>query len=365
MKKLRANTSWKNIIFDNGKTLTTNHLNLKNTLMNGQCFNWEEINNTYIGTLGKNVIALKEEPPNSIIKYKIIHTTQKNFNELKFFEDYFQLNVDLDSIYVEVKENLPDQLRDIMDRYTGVRIIKQDIIECIFSFICSSNNNITRIRKMLNSFKEEYGEFLYEHEEYGKFHSFPDFNKLVKSNITEKRLKEMGFGYRAKYIVESIEFIAKQSSNWIEQLKTISNPVDELIKLSGVGRKVADCICLFSLQRHHVVPLDVHMINFYNESIVPINKLFKKIANLNKNTYNEVAQNFIKVLGNYAGWLHSIFFMNRIDKNKLVEEQVKPILKKEVSIKKGKRKNEVINKDKPKIGIITNQKEKAIKKNNR
>jgi N-glycosylase/DNA lyase len=124
----------------------------------------------------------------------------------------------------------------------------------------------------------------------------------------------MGFGYRAKYIVNSLELITKKGQVWLDNLPTCEKPVEELLLLTGVGRKVADCIMLFSLKKHFVVPLDIHMVKFFNESIADKNK-FKHIETLNKKTYEDVSANYIKVFGDYAGWLHSIFYMSRIDKD--------------------------------------------------
>jgi N-glycosylase/DNA lyase len=324
---------WNKLLTTKGSIVTSSQLHLKNTLMNGQCFNWKcnpQENNSitqttpeviYIGCVNKNIIALKADSlnsPNEIFYKFLFKNTLNKDTDAKFFQDYFQLEVDIGSMYNSVKKNLPKDLQTVMETYTGVRIIRQDPFECILSFICSSNNNIDRIRKMLESFKEKYGELLYEDEVYGKFYSFPNLIDLgkLKIPVKENDLRDMGFGYRAKYIVESLKYMREKNSegeDWFEILEKCLNPVEQLLNLTGVGRKVADCIQLFSLKKHNVVPLDIHMVKFFNESVAGIHK-FKKIENLNKKTYEEVSENYIKVFGEYAGWLHSIFYMNRIDK---------------------------------------------------
>jgi len=207
-----------------------------------------------------------------------------------------------------------------MDKYEGIRIIKQDVLECIISFICSSNNNIERIKKMLASFKEKYGELIYDHKEYGKFYGFLNLNDLKQLEIKEEELRELGFGYRAKFIKNSVEFIISKSDSWIYKLQEAEDPLENLLQLEGVGRKVADCIMLFSLKKHQIVPLDVHMINFYNESVASYNK-FPKISNgMNKKTYEQVSKNYEKIFGSFAGWLHSAFYLNRIEKKQKNED---------------------------------------------
>lgn len=340
---------WNKLVNSKGFYVTSTQLHLKNTLMNGQCFNWKVFPNNqeitksnqdknlqsdssdiyseiFIGCVNKNIIALKstKNDHQDFIYFKFLYK-HPSTKEIDFFCNYFQLDVDISDEFNKVKPNLPKDLQSVMETYTGLRILKQDPFECIMSFICSSNNNIDRIRKMLDSFKEKYGDLLYEDSDYGKFYSFPCLEELSKKNILEKDLRDMGFGYRAKYIVESLKFMQEKNieKNWFLLLENSENPVEELLNLTGVGRKVADCIQLFSLRKHHVVPLDIHMVKFFNESVAKIHK-FKKIENLNKKTYEEVSENYIKVFGHYAGWLHSIFYMNRIDKeNKSTEKKSK------------------------------------------
>jgi N-glycosylase/DNA lyase len=329
---------WK-MLLNAGKQITTRQLNLKNTLMNGQCFNWKEAeNNSYIGVVSNNIIQMKEEEER--VFYNFIYKHKDDLDEELFFRQYFQLEVDIEAVLNDLK--LPTALNEVATRITGVRIIKQDVFECIISFICSSNNNIDRIRKMLESFRQLYGKLLLTHETFGEFYSFPTLDQLKK--LKEQDLKDKGFGYRAKYIVKSLDFIRENNGEeWVNALESKDDPTDELIKLQGVGQKVADCIALFSLKKHSIVPLDIHMINFYNESIVGLDKSFKEITKTNKSSFKKVANNFIKIFGNYAGWLHSIYYMNRIDKSnkksKSKKKESKSKMKtQEKSTKKGKRK---------------------------
>jgi N-glycosylase/DNA lyase len=345
---------WKRLCKPAGKAVTTGQLNLKNTLMNGQCFNWRELgSNTYVGIVDRNVILMREQAGS--VEYNFLHKFDTELLEEEFLNTYFQLEIDIAAEIIKL--DLPDELSEITTRITGVRIIKQDVFECILSFICSSNNNIDRIRKMLESFRQLYGKLLISDNEYGDFYSFPDLTGLA--SIDEQTLRDKGFGYRAKYMVKSLEYIREHDGmEWIKSLGNLDDPTEELINLLGVGQKVADCIALFSLKKHHVVPLDVHMINFYNESVVGLDESFIKIDKGSKKSFKNVAENYIKVFGNYAGWLHSIFFMNRIDKSnkkenksknsdktdskKYVEiEEVKETSKKtKTKSKKGKRKSE-------------------------
>lgn len=400
---------WKALVDKNGNKIGNKILNLKNTLLNGQSFNWKVAEQSlvhhktpieYLGYIGKRVFLLKEDylltnddkrSEEKIIFYKflnekefkklnyseededlieknfhginkklILNNIRKNHNknitnddtptctfnkekigkkissakenkgalviysgessEYDYFNnalllDYFQMELDLNKILEEVHPKLPENLQNVINNLEGVRIVKQDVFECTISFICSSNNNIERIRKMLGTLRESYGDLLYEDDYYGKIYAFPNLNKLSK-NLTNEILRDLGFGYRAKYIIESIKFIGDQGINWLYKLEMLDKPWEELIKLTGVGRKVADCICLFSLRKHSIVPLDIHMINFYNETICKLNKDYRKIENLSPRVYQEVSEIYNATFGNYAGWVHSIFYLNRVDKTK-------------------------------------------------
>jgi N-glycosylase/DNA lyase len=328
---------WTKLLYK-GTEVTTELLSLKNTLMNGQCFNWKIVQGVYIGTLSKKVIALKEE--DNFVFYKFLynkHTILKDeVDDSDFFSNYFQFDVDISEIYSTAKAKLAKNLHASLDSYKGVRILKQEPFECIISFICSSNNNIERIRGMLENFRKTYGNLIYEDEVYGKFYSFPELQDFSSKLLEEKELRNMGYGYRAKYLVDSVNYMLEKGENWFDMISDSEDPVQELLNLKGVGRKVADCILLFSFRKHHIVPLDIHMIKFFNESVAGKGNKYKKIDKMSKKTYEEVSAMYFEYFGSHAGWLHSIFYMSRIDKSAKEEKSSK---KNKESI--GKRKSQM------------------------
>jgi N-glycosylase/DNA lyase len=229
--------------------------------------------------------------------------------------NYFQMEVNLPKIHYDISNKLPSNMLNVIKNLEGVRIVKQDVFECVISFICSSNNNIERIKKMLNSLRETHGEKIFISEQYGDMYSFPTLKVLI-NKLTENKLRDLGFGYRAKYIINSLEIIDKEGEDWLYQLNGKEKIWEDLVKLNGVGRKVADCISLFSLRKHEIVPLDIHMIKFYNETVVKLDKKHKKIESLTKNVYEKVSDIYSETFGEYAGWVHSVFYLNRVDKER-------------------------------------------------
>lgn len=165
------------------------------------------------------------------------------------------------------------RMRAIATSLSGLRLLQIDPVECLFAFICSSNNHIARIHKMLDALRKEYGTLIGWYAKPGKqkrgdtpawfaYYTFPTVEALA-TRATEQRLRELGFGYRARFVVETAKQVASYGGViWLWQLRATSNHATvtrELLNLSGVGPKVADCVALFSLNQSNIVPLDTHM----------------------------------------------------------------------------------------------------------
>uniref|UniRef100_A0A453DZI1 DNA-(apurinic or apyrimidinic site) lyase n=1 Tax=Aegilops tauschii subsp. strangulata TaxID=200361 RepID=A0A453DZI1_AEGTS len=136
----------------------------------------------------------------------------------------------------------------------------QDPVECLFQFLCSSNNNIARIEKMVWTLAG-YGERLGEVGGF-VFHRFPTVERLAR--VSEQELREAGFGYRAKYVVGTAkELMAKPGggAKWLALLRDreLLEVIEGLCTLPGVGPKVAACIALFSLDKNQAIPVDTHV----------------------------------------------------------------------------------------------------------
>lgn len=120
---------------------------------------WGTSNETeWVGPISNMILSIKETPDTTL--YRILHAeeNESSHNHMtEFLTDYFQLNTELVPLYKSWSQN-DDRLSIIATVIPGLRIIRQDPVECLFSFICSSNNNIPRITKMLSSFREAYGE---------------------------------------------------------------------------------------------------------------------------------------------------------------------------------------------------------------
>merc|ERR1711892_540754 len=265
----------------------------------GQSFSCESA--VYIGVLQSRLLLLCQDDYN--IFYHCVNQPSDEAIEDQL-RDYFQLKIDLPSLYTEWAKN--DPIFDkISQDYPGVRMLRQDPLENVFSFICSANNNIARISGMVEKMCVEYGEFVTEFETI-KYYSFPQLENLCQVEV-EAKLRELGFGYRAKYIQQSAAFIlSKGGVPWLCSHRTL--PYHEarqsLLQLAGVGPKVADCVLLMSLDQAGAVPVDTHMFNIAKQYL-PHLEQHKTVTD---KVYKEIGNHFRSLYGEYAGWAHSVLF---------------------------------------------------------
>ena len=140
---------------------------------------------------------------------------------------------------------------------SGIRILKQDLWEMIVSFLISQQNNIVRIRRCIQNICEKYGEE--RPDMYGNtYYSFP--KPEVLAELDEDELKACNLGYRSKYVVRTARSVVTEEIN-LEKVAKMDYAAakEELLKLFGVGEKVADCICLFALHQMQAFPVDTHI----------------------------------------------------------------------------------------------------------
>ena len=137
-------------------------------------------------------------------------------------------------------------------------IVRQDLWEMIITFLISQQNNISRIRGCIDRLCKRYGEQKYS-EEGVEYWTFPTAEQL--GTATEEELRALGMGYRAKYLVETTRSIlsGEVSLEKLYRMCYYRRARQELMKLSGVGEKVADCICLFALHHMDAFPIDTHI----------------------------------------------------------------------------------------------------------
>ena len=251
----------------------------------GQCFRWnKEDDGSYTGVFKNNVLNIKEE--NGKIKFQGIC----NGNIEEAVKDYFDFNTD----YTKIKETLSKvdkYLEESIKFGNGIRILNQDLWEVLISFIISANNNIPRIKGIIERISKKYGkEIIYKEKSY---YTFPTPEELSKASIED--LRKLGLGFRDKRVYETTQKIRQGEINLneISKIKD-TNKIREILEtMPGVGPKVADCILLFGLKRFEVFPIDVWVRRVMNDLYIKNedeNKVNKKeIELLAKTKYAELA----------------------------------------------------------------------------
>ena len=251
----------------------------------GQCFRWdEEQDGSYTGIVKNNVINVKKVD-NSII---FLSYGADKLEQLAI--DYFDLSRD----YEEIKSTLSKidiYLENSIKYGSGIRILNQDLWETIISFIISANNNIPRIKGIINRISQKYGNKI---EWKGKeYYTFPTVENLAKASVED--LRALGLGFRDVRVYETTHKILDKEVdlNKMHEEKDTQKVRDTLLTLSGVGPKVADCILLFStLKRFDVFPIDVWVRRVMNELYIKnedetkVNK--KEIEKLAKEKYGDL-----------------------------------------------------------------------------
>ncbi len=242
-----------------GKYIITNQdsFNMTHIFECGQCFRWnKEDDKSYTGVIKEGIINVSKEE-NKIIFSGI---TENDFKETVI--EYFDLNTDYNE-YKSKLSKIDNFLKESIEFGNGIRILKQDVWECIISFIISANNNIPRIKKIIENISLKYGrKIIWNKKEY---YTFPTPEELSKATIED--LRALGLGFRDKRVYNTTKMILENIVN-LEDLKKSNDTKyirEELLKLDGVGEKVADCILLFSLKRLDVFPIDVWVRRVMNE----------------------------------------------------------------------------------------------------
>ena len=271
-----------------------NTFELKDIFECGQCFRFnKQEDESYTGVVGNNVINVKKIDNEIHIK----SVGQDNLEKLVV--NYFDLNRN----YEQIKDKLSkidENMQKSISYGKGIRILNQDLWETIISFIISANNNIPRIKGIIDRMSERYGKkIIFEGKEY---YTFPTIDELSKASVED--LRALGLGFRDVRVYETTKIIKNKEVD-LEQLKNekdFNKVRNTLLTLPGVGPKVADCILLFStLKRWEAFPIDVWVRRVMNE-------LYIKNPDETKVKKEEIEKIAYEKFGNLAGIAQQYLF---------------------------------------------------------
>ena len=250
----------KQIVFNN------EFFNIKDTLECGQIFRFTPFDNGYlVFSMDKCAYAFTKGN-NTVIECEEV--------DEEYFCNFFDLERDYKTIYNAAKSNGVKILEQACEIGKGIRILKQNALEMLFSFLISQNNNIPRIKGSINKLCSLLGEKkTFNNQEY---FAFPLIDKMAEQSVEFYR--QIGLGYRAEYILTLAKTIkGGLDINSYNKLSTVELK-KELIKLYGVGPKVADCVLLFGFNRTDSFPVDTWIDKVYREDFNGTEKSREKVA---------------------------------------------------------------------------------------
>ena len=236
-----------NSITNNIELNIVDKFNLEDTFNCGQCFRWKKNDdNSFEGVALDKYLKTKKKTDKIIL----MNTSKEDFENV--WKDYFDLSLNYNYVRSEL-EKTNDKMKKICNYSPGIRILKQDPWEALCSFIISQNNNIPRIKGIINRLCENFG-----YQISNGVYSFPKANEL--STLNDSDLDILKCGFRSKYILDAAKKVSSGEINLnnIKKMK-IDLARKELQKIKGVGPKVAECTLLYGMYRLEAFPMDVWM----------------------------------------------------------------------------------------------------------
>jgi len=282
------------------------------TLESGQLFRWVRRGEWWSGVVSGGVLRLKQE--GEILRC----VASSELLDSGFVARYFRLDVDLDHILAGISRD--ETVSRAVERFYGLRIVGQDVWECLASFVLATNTNIPRIRRMVDAVSSRYGDAI---EFEGEKHSaFPSPQALGAAS--EKDLVACGLGYRAPFLRRvalavsegKVDFQALANLGYLESKKLLTRELLGEKLLLGVGQKVADCVLLYSCGKEEAFPIDVWIARVLATSYPTLlgPSMRKRYAadgkvKLSPSDYDKISARVRAYFGRYAGYAQLYLYM--------------------------------------------------------
>lgn len=276
--------------------------NLDFTLQCGQVFRWKRIDDWWYGVVRQKAVKVRQN--GSALEFQ----TYPEEPDSEFLENYFRLDDNLPKIYSLIVRD--EHIKAAVEEFKGLRLMRQEPWECLISYICATNKNIPAIKDMILNISKGFGKKLqFDGQE---FYTFPKPLDLANANIDDLRACKLGF--RAERVLEVSHKVTAGEFD-LEALRELNyeKAKAELVKLSGVGPKVADCILLFSLDKLEAFPIDVWMkrivMEYYSDHFGQsfVKKVLSK-KSLTRGEYNRIGWFGREYFGKLVGYAQEYLF---------------------------------------------------------
>jgi N-glycosylase/DNA lyase len=275
---------------------------LEQTLKCGQLFRWRKLGDWWYGIVNEKIVKIRQ------IEDELQYRTFPEEMNAGFVKNYFRLDDNLPHILSQISRD--EHIRKAIQRFSGLRIIRQQPWECLISYLCATYKNIPAIKEMILNLSKRFGTKI-TFDGYD-FYTFPKPSDLANTDCEELRKCKLGF--RHKRVLKTATIIHDEEADLEALRKTdYEHARNELLSLPGVGQKVADCVTLFSLNKLEAFPVDVWMkritLKYYSSHFEPL--FIEKIRNkrsLTPHEYREISLFGRKYFGRYAGYAQEYLF---------------------------------------------------------
>src|SRR6266404_332552 len=244
----------------NTKSFLVKDYDLDATLSSGQAFRWKLVEGSWFGVIDSHWVRLRAGASS------ITAETGTPVSDWSWLIHYLQLDVDLNEVMLTFPEDEP--MRAAITACRGLRLLRQSPWECLASFILSSTKRIVQIQQIISLLCDRFGEPLLVPSIYPSARAFPSASRLARA--TEAELRSCKMGFRAPYLLDTARAMASGQFDLSRlQCLPVETTRDELMKLPGVGRKIADCVLLFAYGFPTAFPVDVWVMKALRQLYFP------------------------------------------------------------------------------------------------
>jgi len=276
----------------------THSIDVKTSINSGQVFLWKSPDDTmqYYGINGREILRVDADTGST--ESWMGGTWGSDTN------DFFRNGDDTGAIHRSISTDRA--VGEAVRTYPGLRVLRQDPYQCTISFIVSANSNIQKIAANLAKITVMFGDSV--KVDGMELSLFPEPSVLAAASVQE--IRRCGVGYRAEYIIEASKMVASGEIDFdlIRMESSYENAMDAVLRLPGVGNKVADCIMLFSLDRLDAFPLDRCMVRILQNKYNPIIETDIVNGSLTDRRYRRLHGRVVDIFGPYAGYAQQFLF---------------------------------------------------------
>lgn len=268
--------------------IPTNDFDLDSTLDCGQVFRWQHSDKWWTGVVLDHIVRARQDGNDLVVDTCLDRDS---------IVRYFRLDDDMPGIYSRI--NTDPVMDDLIRRFRGLRLIRQQPWECLISYMASSRNSIPNIKNSISNLCRQYGDDL------GRDFSFPTAEVLART--TEKRLRETKLGFRSVNILEVARKVDRGELDLGAPFELEYREARELLMgVRGIGPKIADCVLLFAYDKREAFPVDTHIFSVMNEH-------YGRFLVGPKSRQSDIIGEFARsYFGHYAGYAQQYLFYSRI-----------------------------------------------------